>query len=130
MPILPALSALGLISLANVLIYSGVAFLNQQLLASRLGAVYGLLPAQWMRLIFGLVVFFGPANLLVSAAYRHVPAVWVGVLIVVTTVVAIIVMALVLDQARLTLTIVGGAALMAVGAAIVVVGFDLQGTRS
>lgn len=102
------------------LVYSGVAFINGQLLPQNLSEVYALLSNYWLRLLVALAPFFGAANHFVGLAYKNSGPGWAGSGLVTATVVGMVIVAMILDSQRLNWEI-GLGTVVALGGCLLVV---------
>ncbi len=120
MTFLTGLTAYALTALAMTLVYSAVAFVNGTLLPAMLGQLYQAVPSGLWRLVLCVPPLLIPANLFIARAYTLVGPGWAGAGLVVNTVLAMVITALLLEGARVSWQIALGTALAAAGCLIVV----------
>lgn len=107
--------ALALSAVGMGLVYVGIAFLNGFLFPSLLAPVYNLTDNGLLRILMAFPFFFGPANFLVGLSYKFGGAGIGGVGSLLFTVLWMTTMAIIVDQAKVNLWIVGGALLCVLG---------------
>lgn len=103
-------------------VYLGIAFINGLLLPSIFSGLYGVTENIVLRLIAAFPLFFGPANYLVGKAYAVGGATVGGVGTVIFTVIWMTTMAIIVDQAKVNLWVLGGATVAIIGCLMVVHG--------
>lgn len=111
-----------IMTIANILIYSGLAFINGRLWPEGMQAVYQFMPSINVRLLVAMLTFFLLANMLFAMGYRMSLASLAGVFHIVTGIVIMIIMALLLDGSRMNLLAFAGLSLMIAGGTLVVLG--------
>ena len=122
---MPALAlATFYMALGGALIYAGVTFINGHFLPSLplFAQFYTAVGSALARTAVALVLFFGPANLLIAATYRAVPTGVAGYLYVMAMVLGMVATSLFLDGLRLNLMISAGVLVMAAGGYLVIMG--------
>lgn len=96
-------------------VYLGIGFLNGILWPQVFGALYAATENPVLRIIAAFPIFFGPSNYLVGKAYELGGATIGGVGTLVFTILWMTVMAVIVDQAKVNMWVIGGFTLCLVG---------------
>ena len=118
------LQATLLTTLGVSMIFSGIAFINGQLLPHVFGGLYDVLHNIWLRTLVASITFFFIANFTVSKAYIIGGQPITGPLYVVALIFGMVVSALLIDKTSLNGHIIGGVVVLILGALWVVYGLN------
>lgn len=116
------IQSLSLCAVALGGVYLGIAFLNGLLLPSIFKGLYALTDNAFLRILASFPLFFGPSNYLAGKAYEVGGAAVGGAGSVVFTVLWMTVMAVIIDDAKVNMWIIGGAGIAIAGCLMVVYG--------
>lgn len=113
-------------AICMALVFCGITFLNGQLMPSVLSGLYQAVPSPFMRMLIGLLPFWGVGNYMAGKAFALAGPAWGGAGVITFSVVFMTITAMLIDEATLNAYIFLGFFICLAGGLMVVYGINSQ----